>query len=86
MSSQLSDLRNIYSEAMEDYQSNGTGPYQGREMNNGSSLRFSLAHHGAVPELSREHLLEALPPKPMSDGLVKRFFDNDDPAIPVTCK
>lgn len=41
---------------------------------------------GAVSVTSRENLLKALPPKPMSDGLIKRFFDNDDPAIPVTCK
>ena len=86
MSCQLGELRSIYTENHDDYQHDGQDPYHTRDARHDSSRRAFLAHHNIGPELTREALLQALPPKPMSDGLIARFFDNDDPAIPVMCR
>ena len=86
MSIKIGELRNLYLDH-EDETIPGEPELQpAREPDFDPLRRIFLATSSAGPQLSREALLDGLPPKAMSDGLVSRFFDNDDPAIPVSCK
>ena len=79
-------MRHIYLETYEEGIPYVENPYQCKEGGFAGLRRPFLALNGAGQDMSREALVQALPSKPMSDGLVNRFFENDDPAIPVTCE
>lgn len=79
-------MRSIYQETYEEGIPYTENPYQCSKGGYRELPRPFLGLRGPGQEMSQEALLEGLPSRPMSDGLVTRFFENDDPSIPVTCE
>ena len=83
---ELGHLRNLYLESTEQSFPPENEIDQAREPDFDPLRRTFLATSSQGPQLSKQALVDHLPSRAESDGLLARFFTNDDPAIPVNCK